>query len=96
MVHCAVVGCSSRSNLRVDKVLKKKKNSRFFKIPKIRLQECEKTRLLSTKRRSEWIARLKRADLDLRDLDKYKVCSKHFLSGVYPRIFPVHFIFEIW
>ncbi|CAN8017847.1 unnamed protein product [Ixodes persulcatus] len=81
MVHCAVVGCGSRSHTKSEKLFKNKRDLRFFKIPKVRHNECDKTRQLSEKQRSEWISRLRRADLDVQNADKYKVCSKHFVTG---------------
>ncbi|KAH7971743.1 hypothetical protein HPB52_002400 [Rhipicephalus sanguineus] len=65
MVYCAVVGCKSRTYTKAEKE-KAKQNSqnlsnfRFFKIPKVRVHECGKTRQLSQRRQREWIARLKR------------------------------------
>ncbi|KAH7952084.1 hypothetical protein HPB52_018232 [Rhipicephalus sanguineus] len=65
MVYCAVVGCKSRTYTKAEKE-KAKQNSqnlsnfRFFKIPKVRVHECGKTRQLSQRRQREWIARLNR------------------------------------
>lgn len=58
----------------------KEKDCGFFKIPKVRVLECSKTKELSERRRREWLARINRRGVDL-NLDKYKVCSRNFLSG---------------
>ncbi|KAH7985591.1 hypothetical protein HPB52_025538 [Rhipicephalus sanguineus] len=85
MVYCAVVGCKSRTYTKAEKE-KAKQNSRnlsnfwFFKIPKVRVHECGKTRQLSQRRQREWIARLKRKGV-ADNPQKYKVCCRHFLSG---------------
>lgn len=42
---------------------------------------------MSEKRRSGWIARLGRADLDRENANKYKICATHFLSGSPAAIF---------
>ncbi|KAH9379545.1 hypothetical protein HPB48_004258 [Haemaphysalis longicornis] len=55
------------------------KDPGFFKVPKVRTSECEKTKLLSEKRRREWLARINRPGT--MDPDKYRVGSRHFLSG---------------
>ncbi|KAH8033742.1 hypothetical protein HPB51_015774 [Rhipicephalus microplus] len=56
------------------------KDRGFFKVPQVRTSECEKTRLLSEKRRREWIA-LARINWPVTtDPDKYRVCSRHFIS----------------
>ncbi|KAH9359634.1 hypothetical protein HPB48_021449 [Haemaphysalis longicornis] len=54
------------------------KDPGFFKVPKVRTSECEKTKLLSEKRRR----RVARADqpAGTMDPDKYRVGSRHFLS----------------
>ncbi|XP_064487682.1 uncharacterized protein LOC135399877 [Ornithodoros turicata] len=80
MVYCAIVGCNSRTQSKQQKIKSNEKDPSFFKIPKVRMNECEKTRLLSERRRREWLARIKRAGI-AGDPDKYKVCSRHFLSG---------------
>ncbi|KAH7969448.1 hypothetical protein HPB52_018270 [Rhipicephalus sanguineus] len=86
MVYCAVVGCKSRTYTKAEKE-KAKQNSqnlsnfRFFKIPKVRVHECGKTRQLSQRRQREWIARLKRKSV-ADNPQKYKVCCRHFLSGM--------------
>ncbi|XP_075550338.1 uncharacterized protein LOC142583735 [Dermacentor variabilis] len=80
MVYCAVVGCSSRTQTKAEKLKTNEKDCGFFKIPKVRSRECEKTKELCTRRRGEWIARINRRGID-ENPDKYWVCSRHFLSG---------------
>ncbi|XP_049527542.1 uncharacterized protein LOC125947190 [Dermacentor silvarum] len=41
---------------------------------------CDRTRTLNAKRRSLWLARLRRADLDTNRAD-IRVCGAHFVSG---------------
>ncbi|KAL3208546.1 hypothetical protein MRX96_052535 [Rhipicephalus microplus] len=60
MVYCAIVGCSSHRQSKQMKIESSSKDPGFFKVPKVRTTECEKTRLLSEKRRREWIARINR------------------------------------
>lgn len=80
MVYCAVVGCNSRTQTKAMKLKTKEKDCGFFKIPKVRVLECNKTKELSERRRREWVARINRRGVDLNP-DKYRVCSRHFLSG---------------
>ncbi|KAH7979330.1 hypothetical protein HPB49_009073 [Dermacentor silvarum] len=42
--------------------------------------QCERTKALSTKRRSLWLARIKRANLDIENRNP-RVCSAHFIAG---------------
>ncbi|KAH6920937.1 hypothetical protein HPB50_028075 [Hyalomma asiaticum] len=86
MVFCAVFGCNNRSQTKEEKLQSNAPDPRFFKIPKVRLNECEQTRVLSERRRREWLARINRKGLDA-NVDKYKVCSKHFISGQPSQLF---------
>lgn len=85
MVYCAIVGCSSRTQTKKRKMESNSKDPGFFKVPKVRTTECEKTKLLSEKRRREWLARISRPGT--MDPDKYRVCSRHFLSGSPAKLF---------
>ncbi|XP_077552555.1 uncharacterized protein LOC144167036 [Haemaphysalis longicornis] len=85
MVYCAIVGCSSRTQTKKKKTESNSKDPDFFKVPKVRTSECEKTKLLSEKRRREWLARINRPGT--MDPDKYRVCSRHFLSGAPAKLF---------
>ncbi|KAM7292946.1 uncharacterized protein ISCGN_026079 [Ixodes scapularis] len=80
MVSCVVVGCHNKTQSSKKKKECKVADARFFKIPKVRTRECDTTRTLSARRQREWLKRINRKDLDA-DLDKYKVCSRHFVSG---------------
>ncbi|KAH9382097.1 hypothetical protein HPB48_022224 [Haemaphysalis longicornis] len=82
MVHCAIVGCNSRTQTKAQKQKSWKENPGFFKVPKVRRNECQKTQTLSEERRREWIARIIRTGIAA-DPDKYRVCSRHFVSGMY-------------
>ncbi|KAH7947332.1 hypothetical protein HPB52_010086 [Rhipicephalus sanguineus] len=84
MVYCAVVGCKSRTFTKAEKEKARQNNQelsnfRFFKIPKVRVHECGKTKQLSERRQREWIARLNRKGVS-EDPQKYKVCCRHFSS----------------
>ncbi|KAH7940906.1 hypothetical protein HPB49_007749 [Dermacentor silvarum] len=78
MVACAVVGCSNRS----DSCRRKKKptNKNFFRIPKVVVDSCERSKTLSTNRRTLWLARINRADLDPEN-PNVRVCGAHFVTG---------------
>lgn len=74
MVRCAIVGCDSRT-------LKTKQRDRsFFKVPRVRVRECDRTKDLSERRRRKWIARINRLGIELNP-DRYSVCSRHFRTG---------------
>eukprot|EP00795_Rhopilema_esculentum_P001849 gene1849-16342_t len=72
IVHCAVYGCSNRSNREKDKS--------FFRIPKVPVNCDDLTRNLSTERRHLWITRINRKDTELSG-SHHQVCSDHFISG---------------
>ncbi|XP_042148833.1 uncharacterized protein LOC121837302 [Ixodes scapularis] len=86
MVSCVVVGCHNKTQSSKKKKECKVADARFFKIPKVRTRECDTTRTLSARRQREWLKRINRKDLDA-DLDKYKVCSRHFVSGAAADLF---------
>ncbi|XP_077503136.1 uncharacterized protein LOC144113725 [Amblyomma americanum] len=86
IVYCAVVGCTSRTQSKAQKLKTGQADCRFFKIPKIRLHECEKAKQLSYRRRREWLARINRSETDANP-DKYKVCALHFVSGRPSKLF---------
>ena len=70
---CLVVGCSND----------KKKNPElcFCRVPKIITNQGEETEILSTERRTRWLAAISRADLTEKILENDRVCSIHFKSG---------------
>ncbi|XP_049528881.1 uncharacterized protein LOC125947691 [Dermacentor silvarum] len=79
MVCCAIVGCNARTQSKLQKAETNAPDRGFFKVPKVRTNECEKTKVLSEERRRVWLARINRAGIA--DPDKHRVCSRHFLSG---------------
>ncbi|KAH7968764.1 hypothetical protein HPB52_011169 [Rhipicephalus sanguineus] len=74
---CAIFGFSSRSDTRGTK---RSTNGHFFSIPKTVHNQCERSKALSTKRRSLWLARIKRADLEIEN-PNLRVCGVHFITG---------------
>ncbi|KAH7948768.1 hypothetical protein HPB49_002138 [Dermacentor silvarum] len=78
MVFCSVVGCSNRSDSSRRK--KKPTNTNFFRIPRIVVDRCERSKTLSTNRRTLWLARINRADLDPQN-PNLRVCGAHFVTG---------------
>ncbi|XP_077516712.1 uncharacterized protein LOC144127609 [Amblyomma americanum] len=78
MVLCAIVGCSNRSDSSRRK--KKPTNTNFYRIPRIIADKCERSKTLSTNRRTLWLSRIKRADLDP-DNPNLRVCGAHFTTG---------------
>ncbi|KAH7982756.1 hypothetical protein HPB52_006937 [Rhipicephalus sanguineus] len=79
MVCCAVVGCKSRTFTKAEKEKARQNNQelsnfRFFKIPKVCVHECGKTKQLSERRQREWIARLNRKGVS-EDPQKYGVAD---------------------
>ncbi|KAH7945050.1 hypothetical protein HPB49_005633 [Dermacentor silvarum] len=86
MVMCMIFGCSNRSETREKK--KKTTNGNFFSLPKIVVNQCERTKALSTKRRSVyiWLARINRANLDI-EKRNLRVCGAHFIAGKPAKLF---------
>ncbi|KAH7978065.1 hypothetical protein HPB49_004353 [Dermacentor silvarum] len=56
------------------------KTNSNFSLPKIVENQCERTKALSTKRRSLWLARIKRANLDIANRN-LRACGAHFIAG---------------
>ncbi|XP_031555013.1 uncharacterized protein LOC116291918 [Actinia tenebrosa] len=69
---CSVYGCSNRSN--------KQKEKRFFRIPKEVVHKGERTRDLSKRRRSRWLANLSLSSKGV-ESPHARVCSDHFVKG---------------
>lgn len=86
MVYC-VVGCfncsdqgpDSRRNLCPN--LEGDHNVSFYRIPAITRNQGKLELELSKRRRDGFVAAISREDLDLNDLEKYRVCSNHFVLG---------------
>ncbi|KAH7978616.1 hypothetical protein HPB49_006103 [Dermacentor silvarum] len=72
-----VVGCSNRSD---SSRRKKPTNTNFFRIPSIVVDRCERSKTLSTNRRTLWLARINRVDLDPQN-PNLRVCGAHFVTG---------------
>ncbi|XP_037507781.1 uncharacterized protein LOC119383605 [Rhipicephalus sanguineus] len=77
MAICAVVGCSNRSK---SCPRKDSANTSLFRLPKAVKWQDARTKALSSKRRSLWLARIKRADLK-GDSPNIRVCGAHFVTG---------------
>ena len=74
MVLCVISGCSSKSG--------RDKDTRFFRVPKVRTNQGAEHEELTLKRRTEWISAISRGDTDYKNvLESERVCSKHFVFG---------------
>lgn len=72
---CLVVNCGKRSN---------RDNVHFYSVPAILNNKfLTHKNELSAKRRALWIAALKRDDLSEAKLKNQRVCSEHFITGMY-------------
>ncbi|KAH7966761.1 hypothetical protein HPB49_019275 [Dermacentor silvarum] len=60
---------------------KESANTNLFRLPKVVEWQDERTKALSSKRRSLWLARIKRADLK-GDLPNIRVCGAHLVDAV--------------
>ncbi|KAH7977960.1 hypothetical protein HPB49_004094 [Dermacentor silvarum] len=81
VVMCMIFGCSNPSDTHGRK---KRTKSNFFSLPKIMENQCERTKALSTKRRSLWLARIKCANIENRNL---RVCGAPFIAGKPAKLF---------
>ena len=72
MVICVVVGCSKYSDCDKDVT--------FHRIPAVLKHLNERDLKLSKKRRDGYIATISREDIDHKALEKYQICSRHFIS----------------
>ena len=73
---CAVKGCSIKTS-------NKKGDSRiqFFRFPAIRKNRGNKFRKLCEDRWRQWIANIRRKDLDDKKAEHTRVCSNYFING---------------
>ncbi|CAN7977301.1 unnamed protein product, partial [Ixodes persulcatus] len=78
MVNCAVLGCSNRSKRKNDGENFPKFN--FYVLPAVVRGECKKTAETTSKRRAEWLRRIRRADIK-KNATHYRVCNEHFVTG---------------
>ena len=87
MVYCCVVGRFNRSDrgpgsrLNLCPNREGEHNVSFFRIPAIIRNQGKLELELSKQRRDGLVAAISREDLDLNDLDKYRICSNHFVFG---------------
>ena len=79
MVFCAIVGCSNRTG--------RDKEKRFFWLPAIITHQGDKTHELSKKRQGEWLAPIKREDLNPEKLQYARVCSDHIVFGIPAKLY---------
>ncbi|KAK8754929.1 hypothetical protein V5799_002368 [Amblyomma americanum] len=73
---CAIYGYASRSKSSAQKT---NTEPGFHCLTKVVTRQCERTKLLSEKRRSVCQARINRKDL--KNLDSVPVCIRHFITG---------------
>ena len=70
---CAVVGCSNRSS--------RESSKKFFRLPAVVSHQGKETRVLSEKRRADWLSGLCQADLKESQYPSILICSDHFVKG---------------
>lgn len=70
---CAVFGCSNRSS--------RERSKSFYRLPSIVEHQGPETHMLSEKRRTLWLSRLRRADLKESQYSNVRICSDHFVKG---------------
>ncbi|XP_075534468.1 uncharacterized protein LOC142568350 [Dermacentor variabilis] len=78
MPICAIYGCRTRSKS-AKRPSCTGSSVGLHSMPKIITRQCERTRILSEKRRSLWLARINRSDL--KNLENVRVCGRHFITG---------------
>jgi len=54
---------------------------RFYKFPAVNPRACKELQDLRMKQRKAWMAAVKRENITEDQLNKLRICSKHFLSG---------------
>ncbi|XP_046857605.1 uncharacterized protein LOC124451005 [Xenia sp. Carnegie-2017] len=70
---CAIYGCSKRADR--DKELS------FYRIPAVKTNASKILQDLQKERRSLWLRRIRRADIDDSKCTYLRVCSLHFVTG---------------
>ena len=82
---CVVIGCRKQGD--------RDKGTRFFYLLAVITHQGEQTRLLSKRRRREWLASICRQDIKPENYAYTRVCSEHFASRqpskLYESIHPV-------
>ena len=75
-----VFGCTNRTDPRPGS--NQDKNIYFHRIPAVHDREGKEDYELRKRRRDGYLAAIHREDLDFPALHKYRICSKHFVSGM--------------
>lgn len=78
MPICAMVGCPTRSRS-ANRPDDGRSLIGLYCLPKVITWQCERTRMLSEKRRALWFERINRRDL--MNPKHLRVCGRHFLTG---------------
>ena len=77
MVLCLVISCGNKTGKKRSNVEK----VRFFRVPRVIVDQGEYTEELTSDRRRMWISAISRDDLTDDILERDRVCSQHFVSG---------------
>ena len=77
MVLCLVISCGNKTGKKRSNVEK----VRFFRVPRVIVNQGEYTEELTSERRRMWISAISREDLTDDILERVRVCSQHFVSG---------------
>ena len=77
MVLCLVISCGNKTGKKRSKVEK----VRFFRVPRVIVNQGENTGELTSEGRRMWISAISREDLTDDILERVRVCSQHFVSG---------------
>ena len=81
MVQCVVLGCTSHTDPRPGS--NQNKNISFHRIPAVHDREGKEDYELRKRQRDGYLDAIHREDLDFHALHKYRICSKHFVSGTH-------------
>ncbi|XP_077498972.1 uncharacterized protein LOC144110042 isoform X2 [Amblyomma americanum] len=79
MPICAIIGCPIRSSSARRPGVGQPLGIGLFCLPKVITWQCERTRMLSEKRRALWFERINRRDL--MNPKHLRVCGRHFITG---------------
>ena len=77
MVLCLVISCGNKTGKKRSNVEK----VRFFRVPRVIVDQREYTEELTSERRRLWISAISRDDLTDDILERDRVCSQHFVPG---------------
>lgn len=70
---CAIVGCSNKST--------KDTSITLYRFPQISKHAKSSEQELQKKRRALWIERIKRDDVKEGNINYFRICANHFLTG---------------